>query len=222
MIAKQLIVASIIPLQPGNTGSDALYFMDENRVSHLPVVDDNEYLGLFSEADVYNMSDPDKAITKKNNPLQNHHIKDYQHVLDVLKIMSANNLSLLPVIDDKNKYLGSITVNNLSIFYKSISAFNDPGSIIVLEINNNDYVLSQIAQIVESQDAKILSLYVSFNKDSTKMDLTLKLNRIDIQPILQTLNRYDYIVKATFVEDEDMHEDMRDRYDELMNYLNMG
>lgn len=222
MIAKQLILPSLLPLSPEKTGSDALYFMDENRVWHLPVVENGEYLGIFAEADVYNMSDPDKTLSELKGPFQNHHVKEYQHVLDVLKIMSANNLSVLPVVDDKNKYLGSITANNLSIFYKSISSFSDPGSIIVLEINNNDFVLSQIAQIVESQDAKILSLYVSLNKESTKLDLTLKLNRIDIQPILQTLNRYNYIIKATFTEDEDTNEDLRDRYDELMNYLNLG
>lgn len=222
MIAKQLILASVVPLKPDNTGSDALYFMDENKIWHLPVVENGEYIGIFSEADVYNMSDPDMAIGKIKGRMQNPFVREHQHVLDVLKIMSADSLSVLPVIDEKNKYLGSITVNNLTIFYKSISAFSDPGSLIVLEINNNDYLLSQIAQIVESQNAKILSLYVSTSKDSTKMDLTLKLNRIDIQPILQTLNRYNYIIKATFTEDEDMYEDMRDRYDELMNYLDIG
>jgi hypothetical protein len=87
-------------------------------------------------------------------------------------------------------------------------------------LNQNDYALSEIAQIVETNDAKILSLYITSIPDSTMIELTLKINRMDIQPILQTFTRYEYTIKASFAEAE-YYDDLLDRYNSLMNYLNI-
>ncbi|MCK4408396.1 MAG: CBS domain-containing protein, partial [Bacteroidales bacterium] len=86
--------------------------------------------------------------------------------------------------------------------------------------NNNDYSLTEIAQIVESNGAKVLSLYVTSHPDSTKIEVTLKINKIDILPVLQTFNRYNYIVKASYSEKENL-DDLRERFESLMNYLNI-
>ena len=92
--------------------------------------------------------------------------------------------------------------------------------IIILEVNNVDYSLSQISQIVEGNDAKILSAYVANVPNSTKVEVTLKTNKEDLTRILQTFIRYNYIVKATFHQSS-FEEDMRSRYDEFINYINM-
>ncbi|MBC8490611.1 MAG: CBS domain-containing protein [Bacteroidetes bacterium] len=221
MIAKQLLTTSIVPLKTTETGADALFLMDENKISDLPVVDNAEYIGLISEGNIYNMSDPDLPIADQKLSLKNCYVNEYQHVFDVIKTMSSMKLTVLPVLDEKSHYIGSITVNNLLEYFSVITAVNNPGSIVVLELNQNDYVLSQIAQIVESQDAKILNLYVTSDKDSTKMEVTMKINKMEIQSLIQTFNRYNYIIKATYTEDENMYDDLRDRYNSLMNYLNI-
>jgi hypothetical protein len=101
-----------------------------------------------------------------------------------------------------------------------MAAINQPGSIIVLEMSQNDYSLSEIAQIIESNDAKILSMYITASIDSTLMDVILKINKQDLGAIIQTFNRYNYSVKASYGEEEDP-EDLKDRFDSLMNYLNV-
>jgi hypothetical protein len=112
-------------------------------------------------------------------------------------------------------------MNSLSRHLAEMTSVINPGGIIVLEINANDYNLSEIARIVESNDAKVLSLYITSHPDSTKMDVALKINRIDIGPVLQTFFRYNYLVKASWSNEDTYNDDLRDRFDSLMNYLNV-
>ena len=221
MIAKQLITDLTSVIDTNNTGSDVLYFMDEDKLSVLPVVNQGNYLGLISEAQVFNMKDPDKPLDGQNIPFKKVYVKENQHIYEVIKTMSAESIPLLPVLDEKGRYTGCIDIQTLIKYIGRFNAVSNPGAIILLELNQNDYVLSQIAQIVESNDAKIMSLYVTSDSNSTKMEVTIKISAMEIQAILQAFNRYNYIIKATYTEDEEMYNDLRDRYDSLMNYLNI-
>ena len=129
-------------------------------------------------------------------------------------------MSLLPVVDEQNKYLGVVTFHHLINNLSSLASVTEPGGIIVLEINVNDYSLSQIAQIVESNNSAILSSYVTSFSDSTKLEVTIKVNNTDLTRIIQTFNRYNYTIKASIYQSEFL-DDLRQRYDQFMNYLNI-
>lgn len=221
MIAKQLLTDLILPIKTSDAGTDALYYMDEYKISFIPVVEEGNFLGLISEADVFNMPDPDQKLSVQNLRYKKVFVRENQHILDVIKIMSSEKISLLPVLDEKDHYKGSITTDKLTDQFARMASVDNPGAIIILELNQTDFVLSQIAQIVESQDTKILSLYVTPEKESTRMELTIKLSKVEIQSIIQALNRYNYTIKATYTEDPEMNDNLRDRYDSLMNYLNI-
>ncbi len=221
MHAKDIIFDDMIPLKKSDTGLDALNWMDENRVSQLPVVEDLNYFGLLSDLDIYHLNAPEKPINEQKISLSRIFCFSDQHILEVIKQFALQKLTLLPVLDRKNKYLGVITLKTLIEKYAQLSAIQNPGGIIVLELNSNDYSLLEITQIIESNDAKIISMYINTFKDSTKLNVTIKVNRIDIQAILQTFNRYNYIIKATYSEDFDYQDELLKRYDSLMNYLNM-
>ncbi len=220
MIAKQLITNSIITLKTSDTCKTALKYMEEYKVSHLPIVNNIDFLGLVSIIDIENSNNPDEFIGNLKLSLTHPFVAEYQHIYDVIKIVSDLKLSLVPVIDEKNHYLGIITLNDIIHKFSNSSSIHNPGGIIVLELNINDYSLSEIAQIVESNDAKILSSYITSYYDSTKLEVTLKINKIDIYPILQTFNRYNYIVKASYSE-SNYNNDLQNRFDSLMNYLNI-
>jgi hypothetical protein len=96
----------------------------------------------------------------------------------------------------------------------------NPGGIIILEIAENNYSMAEISQIVESNDSRIIGAFFTTRPDSTLIDLTLKINNIDLNPVIQTFERYNYTIKATFAEEDDM-DDLKERYDALMNYLNI-
>ena len=220
MLAKHLITDSIIPLKTSDTGADALGRMDDYKLSHLPIVNNEAYLGLISDEDIYAMNNFDEPLGDHQLSIKQAYVTQEQHIFDIIKNFVDLKLSLIPVLDTKNKYLGCITTNQLINNFSKIAAIENPGGVIVLEVSQNDYMLSEISQIIESNDAKVLSLCVVSSPDSTKLEITLKINKIDIQNILQTFNRYDYIVKASFTESDDF-EDLKDRYDSFMNYLNI-
>ncbi len=220
MLAKHLISDLITPLRTSNTGADALSRMDDYRLSHLPIVNNEEFLGLLSDEDIYAMDNYDEALGGYNLSLTSAHVTQDQHIFDVIKQFSELKLSLVPVLDHKNKYLGSITISKLVENFSKIAAIENPGGVIVLEVSQNDYMLSEISQIIESNDAKVLSLCVVSDPNSTKLEITIKINKIDIQAVLQTFSRYNYIVKASFTKSDDV-EDLKERYDSLMNYLNI-
>ncbi len=220
MLAKDLISDSIYPLKTSDSGTDALIMMDEFRVSHLPIVNDIDFLGLISDEDIYNMNDPDQAVGNHQLSLNKPYILKYQHFFEVLRILTEQKLSLLPVVDDKLKYHGVICLSDIVRVGARLLSADSPGGIIILELNLNDYVLSEIASIIESNDAKVLSFFVSPYENSTKMALTIKINKMELGPILQTFNRYNYIIKASMSEQDD-YDDLMDNYDSLMNYLNI-
>jgi len=220
MLAKELITDKIPPIRTSATGLDALGFMDEYRVSHLAVVNDQELLGLISEDDINIYNHLEEAVGNHRLSLGRLSVTEDQHVYDVIRLMSESKLSLLPVLDKNDRYLGVINQAAIVEQFAAMTSIVNPGGLIVLEINERDYSLNEIAQIVESNDTSILSVFINTRPDSTKMEVTLKLNKLDISAVLQTFNRYSYTVKASFTEG-DYNELMRDRYDSLMTYLNI-
>lgn len=220
MLAKELINDDIPPLKVQDSAEKALMWMDEFHVSHLPVVNGTDFVGMISEDELYDMDDPDAPISTHNLSLIRPVLHGGQHAYDVLKLMAELSLDVIAVTDEEGHFIGSITLPQLAEKLARLAAVREPGGILVLEVNNVDYSLAQISQIVEGNDAKILSAYVAGSPDSNKVEVTLKINREDLSRILQTFSRYNYVVKATFHQSS-YEEDLRQRYDEFMNYINM-
>jgi acetoin utilization protein AcuB len=220
MIARDFITDEIPPLKTTDNGLKALGWMDEFKVSHLPVVNNTELLGLISDSEILDMNNAADELGNNKQPLIRPHVLEHQHVYEVLKLISTLNLTVLPVLNSEQHYIGVITLQGLMQQFSKLAAIQEPGGIVVLELNTNDYSLTQIAQIIEGNDAKVLSLYITPHPDSTKMEVTLKINKQDLSPILQTFYRYNYTVKASFHQSE-FFEDMKNRFDSFMNYINM-
>lgn len=220
MIAKELISASVLPLKTSDTGLVAMHWFDEFRVTHLPVVGDSQLLGLISEDDIFTEGSFEEPIWNFQLKLQNVSILHTRHIYEAIKLFADYKLTTLPVVDEKGAYLGVITLADIVKNLASTVAVSNPGGILVLELNANDFSMVEISKIIEDNDAKILSFYITSPADSTRLELTMKLNRIDIQPIIQSFIRYDYTIKASFFE-SDYFENLRERYDLLMTYLNV-
>jgi CBS domain-containing protein len=220
MKAIDLISKNVPSLKTSDTGGRALRLMNEFHVSHLPIVNENQFLGLISEEDILNTHGEEDPIGSLPLSVLRPFIHDYEHLFEVLKVATEFKLTIVPVIDREENYLGLITRDDLLNYFATQTDILEPGGIIVLELGINDYNLSEIVRILESNHAKILCIFAGTNYDSTKMELTIKINQTELQPIISDLNRYNYVVKETFQEAE-YFDNLKERYDSLMNYLNI-
>lgn len=221
MLAKDLISDVVPALRTSDTGFKALSYMDIFRISHLPIVNNTEFLGLISDKDIYDLNTAEEPIGNHTLSLTRPYIYFDQHIYEVMELSARLELSLTPVLDRKNNYLGVITQHDLLRYIADTLAVKQPGAILVLELNANDYSLSQIAQIVEGNDAKILSLYISSPNESTRLDVTIKINRADMSSVVQTFNRYNYNIKASFMDTDLLADMIDDRYEMFMRYLSV-
>ncbi|MCI5081425.1 MAG: CBS domain-containing protein [Saprospiraceae bacterium] len=219
MIAESLISQAIIPLRTSDTGEEALNMMDDFHVKHLPIVNNEQLLGVVSEDDIFNF-DVNEAVGSYSLSLRRPYVKRNDHIYEVMRILANNQLTIIPVVDDEDNYSGVITLEDLLRYFASTTPFAEHGSILVLEMSKRDYTLTEIARIIESEGAIVLSCFVSSHPDSTLLEVTLKINRQNIQSILATFERFNYSIKASFNETEYL-DSLKERYDAFIAYLNV-
>ena len=221
MVAKDLISEVVPSLKTSDSGQTALNWMEIFRISHLPIVNNLDFLGLISDSDIYDMNQPEEPIGNHSLTLFKPFVTTEQHLFEVIGLASRLKLSVVPVLDDKSHFKGVITTTDLVRYLAGISSMDQQGGIIVLELIERDYSLSQIAQIVESNNVKVLSMYVTSPPESTKLEVTIKVNTNDLVSVIRTFERYNYDVKTWVTADDSMDRFYSERFDLLMKYMNI-
>ncbi|TWR25756.1 CBS domain-containing protein [Mucilaginibacter pallidiroseus] len=220
MLAVELIADAIPPVHTSDSIQKVFDRMAEFRVRHLPIVNEEQFLGLLSEDDLIEEPDYSVQVGSLALSLVNPYVLEGQHIYDVIRLFYEQQLSVVPVLNHKKDYLGLISVNAMNDYFAQLTSVAQPGGIIVLEIDNKNNSLAHMSQIVESDNAQILSSYIRTFPDSTRMEVTLKLNKRDLSNIIATFLRYNYDIKATF-NNTDHDDGAMDRFDSFMNYLNL-
>jgi acetoin utilization protein AcuB len=221
MTAKDLISEIIPSLKTSDTGQTALNWMEIFRISHLPIVNNQDFLGLISDTDIYDTNQPDEPIGNHELTLLKPYVTDDQHLFEVIGLAARLRLSVVPVLNNKNHYRGVITTNDLVRYIAGMSSMDQPGGIFVLELIEQDYSLSQIVQIVESNNIKVLSMYITSPPESTRLEVTLKVNTTDLLALIKTFERYNYNVKTWVTTNDSIDRFYSERFDLLMKYLNI-
>ncbi|MEI8226540.1 MAG: CBS domain-containing protein [Bacteroidota bacterium] len=221
MVAKDLISEVIPSLKTSDPGQTALNWMEIFRISHLPIVNNQDFLGLISDTDIYDMNRPEEPIGNHDLKLFKPYVDADQHIFEVIGLASRLKLSVVPVLDNNNHFKGVITTGDLIRHIAGLSSMDQPGGIIVLELIERDYSLSQIAQIVESNNVKVLSMYITSPPGSTKLEVTLKVNTGDLVSVIKTFERYNYEVRTWVTNNDSMDRFYSERFDLLMKYLNI-
>jgi acetoin utilization protein AcuB len=219
MDALSLISYSVPPLKLSDTGVKAHMWMNDFHVRHLPVVENGKLLGLLSEDEVLNFVDAESSIKDSKPVLLTKFVPSEKHLYDIMKLVVNFNLTVIPVLNNEGEYMGLITIEDLIRKLADTGSIAHPGGVLVLEMAPRDYSLSEIARIIELENATILSSFISSPYGKDVLELTLKLNKEDLKHVVATLERFDYNVKNSFYESEYL-DSLEDRYESLMRYLN--
>lgn len=205
-------------LQVSATVADAADLFLDVDYSHFPILEHDIFLGSISKEDTDLFSGSDVINDHKYN-LTRFFVRNDMNWFDVLEEFSKNHTNLLPVLDDKNNYLGFYELDDVLHFFNETTFVKEDGSTIVIEKETADFTFSQICQIVESNDAKLLGVFIS-NNSGTKTEITLKISPNNFNEIIQTFRRYNYTILSENQEDAYLA-DLKERSDYLNKYLNI-
>jgi predicted transcriptional regulator len=216
MLTRDLISNSIPYLHKDDKVFHALQLMNDYHVAHLPVVENENYMGIVSEEQLLQT---DEENTIKELPVTDSatSVQANDHFLKAIQIAVVNKLSIVPVVDEK-QLVGIVTYNDLLRNASEFMSLNEPGGLIVLELESRNYSFTEINRIVESNDAQITQLNTFTDPESGIMQITIRVSKLEVSDIISTFQRYEYNVKYYFGE-ELYENELRTNYDNLMNYL---
>ncbi|OIQ22602.1 MAG: acetoin utilization protein acuB [Flavobacterium sp. MedPE-SWcel] len=213
-----LISNDIKPLQTTDTITIAQDLFTEYSFSHFPVLDDGVYIGS-AEAESIELVDSDKEVGDDRYSFNKFFVRDTTIWLDVLEIFAKNESNILPVLDANNNYLGYYEITDIISYFHETPFMKESGGILVVEKNTIDYSMSEAAQIVESNNGKLLGLFIS-KANLEKIQITLKISMGGLSEIIQTFRRYNYEIISKHTEDTYLNA-LKDRSDYLKKYLNI-
>ena len=218
MLTRELLSQTLPFLHLKDKVYQALQMMNDNHVTHLPIVEGDKYVGLISEDDLLQAENDNSELVELEQAFATVSIKEEEHFLKAVQIAVENGLSVVPVVSEDNELTGTVVYNDLLKFSSEFMSLNEPGGLIVLEMNSNQYSFNEISKLVETNDAQITQLNTSNDAETGLMQVTIRINKPEVSDIVATFQRYEYTVKYFFGEELYANE-LKSNYDNLMNYL---
>jgi predicted transcriptional regulator len=212
---------NIIPrLELEDSVGKALQIINDFKVSHLPVVSEEKYLGLISEDDLLDADNKKMHIQLLQDDFIDVSIKENEHFLQAVNISNQYQTSVVPVVNEEKEFLGSISGQNLLRTLGNFSGAQAIGGIIVLEMERNQFTISEISRIVENNEATILHLNTTIQPETGLLTVTIHINKKELSMVVAAFERYDYDVLYYFGE-EKFENEIHSNYRHLMNYLDI-
>jgi acetoin utilization protein AcuB len=220
MLTAELINNNIPRLQLQDSISKALQLINDYRVTHLPVVSEDKYLGMISEDDLLDVEEEKGTIEFLQENFIPAFVKENEHFLNAVKCSNQFETSIVPVTNEEKELVGVITVTDLLKALGDFSGANEIGGIIIIEMERSQFAISEISRIVESNDATILHLNTTIQPDTGLLTVSLHLNKKEIAAIVSAFERYEYDIIYYF-GDEKFENEIHSNYRHLMSYLDI-
>ena len=218
MPLSEYIINDIKPLQTTDKVDDVQQLFNQLTYSHIPIKKEDVYIGCMSETDAH-CFESDKKITDYLYVLEGFFVRNQTLWLDVLEAFAQNDSNIMPVLDDKNNYVGYYELNDIISLFNDTPFFAEAGGIIIVEKGYNDYSFSEVCQIVESNNAKLLGAFIS-KIENDVVQITLKIGSAGLNEIIQSFRRYSYNIVSGH-EDDVFLKNLKERSDYLDKYLNL-
>lgn len=219
MLTTNYILNDIKPLNLKDNIVKAQNLFNRLPYSHLPVVDGNLFCGLIAREILEYPEFDKKTLLEIKNQLQAFYTSEKVNWFEVLEYFATYNTNLIPVLNDKNRYVGYYELDDFLNIFKCTPFIHENGVVLVIEKGINEYSFSEISQIIESNKATLFGAFVS-NIENEIVQITLKLSLHDISNTLQSFRRYNYNILNEFEKDKYL-EELNNRSDYLQKYLNI-
>lgn len=218
MLTRELLSQTLPSLRLHDKVYQVLQMMNDNNVTHLPIVDGDKFIGVISEADLLLAENDNAELSSLQQSFSDISVKDDEHFLKAVQLAADSGISVVPVVTEENELVGTVAYNELLKFSSEFMSLSEPGGLIVLEMESNQYSFNEISKLVETNDAQITQLNTSNDAETGLMQVTIRINKPEVSDIVATFQRYEYSVKYFFGEELYANE-LRSNYDNLMNYL---
>ncbi|WP_108424363.1 CBS domain-containing protein [Flagellimonas amoyensis] len=218
MYIQDQIVTNVPIFEVSETLKDVIKFFEETTFSHVAVTENGIYLGMLSENDLA-CFEPNKTIEEFRYELESFFVVKETAWLDVLEMFSRNESNILPVLDENQMVLGYYNLEDIVSVFIDTPFFKEPGAILVVSTGIKDYSFSEIAQIVESNNARLLGAFITGSENDV-VQITLKIGTQSLNEVTQTFRRYNYSIIFGNSDDQFL-EDLKQRSDYLEKYLNV-
>ncbi|MEZ4853269.1 CBS domain-containing protein [Flavobacterium sp.] len=206
------------PLKTTDTISYVQDFFLNLNYSHFPVLENGVFIGSISR-DNADILEGETTITDNKYELDRFYVRVNMIWLDVLEVFAQNETNIVPVLSDKNKYVGYYELEDVIRFFHETPFLKEDGGILVVEKDVTNYTMGQIVQIVESNNARLLGAFVS-KIENNKVEITLKTSGGSLNDIIQTFRRFEYQIVSEIADDNYL-QNLKERSDYLDKYLSL-
>jgi len=218
MNIAQYILNDVTPLAVTDQVKEAQLVFNQLTFSHIPITQDGVYIGCLSETDSH-CFEANKPIDEYRYALEQFFVRTQTNWIDVLEAFAQNSTNVMPILNEKNNYVGYYELNDIINIFNDTPFLHELGSVLVVEKGIKDYSFSEISQIIESNNARLLGAFISKSENDV-VQVTIKLNNAGLNEIVQSFRRYSYNIVSEFAEDTYM-QNLKERSDYLDKYLNI-
>ncbi|MFS4416574.1 CBS domain-containing protein [Maribacter sp. 2307ULW6-5] len=218
MQIRNHIIENLPVFEVGETFANMLSFFKDSTASHVGIVEGGRYLGMFPESDVA-LVDAQAKIADYRYDLETFFVKEETNWLDVMEVFARNDANLVPILGKEENVVGYYDLTDIVSIFIETPFFTDPGNILVVATGIKDYSFSEIAQIVESNNAKFLGGFITDTQNDV-VQVTIKISTANFNEVVQTFRRYNYHILFGNSDDQFL-EDLKKRSAYLDKYLNV-
>lgn len=218
-VTEIYILKETKPLRLEDKLKKAVQLLEDSGYSHLAVVSKGVYEGTVSLKQAEERTDLSTKIGDVRSLLNPVYVLNTMDWFDVLQVFATNNCNALPVIDKEKNYLGYYEIEDFLGLFRQTPFLHENGMTLIISKGVNDYSFSEIAQIIESNNATLFGAFVSAI-DQEMAEIILKISLHDISNTIQTFRRYGYHIINEIHEDRYLQY-LKERADYLEKYLNI-
>ncbi len=219
MKINDFILKEIKALTLNSSVKSAQQVCKDLPITHIPVVEDGKLIGCLPESDIQTIENKNRTLNEYTYMFDHFYTNEKATLLDLIALFADNDSNLIPVLDKNLNYVGYYELSDILDAFANSPFIHNESQTLIIDKPKSDYSMSQITQIVETNNGKLLGAYIS-SENIDNIEVTLRIVSEEINEIIQTFRRYDYNV-ITQHEDDFYLEELKDRGAYLRKYLDM-